>query len=72
MNGTDSIASGIGRNGKIKAKKGNWIVLAEWVYDNKKGSYIPKCVKTAKIDGKKLKEDTFYELKNGKFVKSKD
>jgi hypothetical protein len=25
-------------------------------------------VKTAKVDGKKIKADTFYQLKKGKFV----
>ena len=28
-------------------------------------------VKAAKVDGKRLKADTYYELKGGKFVESK-
>ena len=28
----------------------------------------PVCVKTEKIDGYRIKEDTFYMLKNGEFV----
>ena len=28
-------------------------------------------VKTEQVDGKKIKEDTFYKLKNGKFVECK-
>ena len=29
---------------------------------------LPICVKSAQIDGEKIKEDTFYQLKNGEFV----
>ncbi len=71
LNGKYSIGAGIGRNCKIKAKKGNWITLAEWKYDNKENRYVPKCVKSAKVDGISIKENTWYELKNGKFIKSK-
>ena len=63
MNGLKSVGANIGVNGKIKGKKGNWIVLAE--YDT---TGFPLCVKSAQIDGKKIKEDTFYQLKNGEFV----
>ena len=66
--GEHSVMAGIGINNIAKGKKGCWIVLAEWVYDNKKDAYIPKYVKSKKIDGKTIKEDTFYKLKDGKFV----
>ena len=62
-----SIAAGIGRDNIAKGKKGCWIVLAEWVYDENLKRYIPECVKSEKIDGKKLKEDTYYKLEKGKF-----
>ena len=65
LNGLKSVGANIGVNGKIKGKKGNWIVLAE--YDGKR---LPLCVKSAQIDGKKIKEDTFYQLKNGEFVEA--
>lgn len=65
MNGLKSVGANIGVNGKIKGKKGNWIVLAE--YDGKR---LPLCVKSAQIDGEKIKEDTFYQLKNGEFVEA--
>ena len=65
LNGLKSVGANIGVNGKIKGKKGNWIVLAE--YDEK---MLPLCVKSAQIDGKKIKEDTFYQLKNGEFVEA--
>ena len=51
-----------------KGAKGNWLVLAEWVYSDKKNCYISKCVKSKKIDGEIIKEDTFYRLVNGEFV----
>ena len=63
LNGLKSVGANIGVNGKIKGKKGDWIVLAE--YDK---NIFPICVKSAQIDGEKIKEDTFYQLKNGKFV----
>jgi hypothetical protein len=63
--GKDSICAAIGINSQAKGIKGTWIVLAE--YDDRN---IVKCVKSAKIDGKKLLEDTYYILKEGKFVKA--
>lgn len=63
LNGLKSVGANIGVNGKIKGKKGNWIVLAE--YDTKGH---PLFVKSAQIDGEKIKEDIFYQLKNGEFV----
>lgn len=63
LNGKKSIGTNIGVHGIIKGKKGCWITLAE--YDD---NYKIKCVKSKKIDGKKLKEDTWYTLKNGKFI----
>ena len=57
--GTDSIAKG---------KIGSWITLSEWKYDKIEKVIIPVCVKTEKIDGERIKEDTFYKLENGEFV----
>jgi hypothetical protein len=71
INGEYSVGAAIGRGSIIKGKKGNWITLAEWAWDNKKNYYIPVCVKSAQIDGEKIKADTFYQLKNGKFVEAK-
>jgi hypothetical protein len=42
-------------------------MLAEWAQKN---SWHIKSVKTVKVDGKKIKSDTWYTLKNGKFVKA--
>ena len=62
-----------GYNSYARAKKGSWITLAEWVrtgeYDKKGNTiWIPKCVKTEYVDGERIKEDTFYKLKDGEFV----
>ena len=70
--GDYAIIAGIGIENKAKGKKGNWIVLAEWIYDGKLGRYIPVCVKTAQIDGKELLEDTYYILQNGEFTVDKN
>ena len=57
-----------GRESKARAKKGSWITLTEWEYDNEENTYIPICVKTEQVDGEIIKEDTYYKLKDGKFV----
>ena len=57
-----------GINGKAKAKKGSWITLAEWKWSDEKKLYIPICVKTEQVDGERIKEDTFYMIKDGKFA----
>lgn len=68
--GDYSVICCAGDNSKVKAKKGSWITLAEWEYSEEKNAYIPICVKTEQVDGEKIKEDTFYTLKNGEFVEA--
>ena len=51
-----------------KGKIGSWITLAEWARDKYTGEKIPVCVKTERIDGERIKEDTFYKMINGYFV----
>ena len=65
VGGKDAIAAAFGIEGKAKACLGSWIMLAEWMFWGD-GWHI-KTVKTAKIDGEKLKADTWYMLKNGEF-----
>ena len=67
LNGRNSIGCCLGFNSKIKGNIGDWIILAEWDLDKDHGFY-PKNVKCAQIDGKILKPDKFYYLKDGKFV----
>ena len=64
VEGKDSIACGLGYQNKAKGALGCWIVLAE--RDN---DWHIKSVKTALVDGKKIKADTWYELQNGRFVR---
>lgn len=59
-------------NGSIaKGKVGSWITLSEWEWNTEEKCYIPICVKTEKIDGIKIKADTFYNLENGEFIEVK-
>ena len=57
-----------GHNSVAKAKKGSFITLAEWKKDEKTRKWIPANVVTEKVDGERIKEDTFYKLVDGKFV----
>ena len=68
--GKDSVAAGIGIGSIIKGAVGNWITLAEWIYDSPKGRHIPVCVRSAQIDGETLKADTWYKLCGGEFVEA--
>ena len=61
-----------GKDSIVKAKKGSWITLSEWKYDDKLKAIIPICVKTEYVDGEKIKEDVFYILKNGEFEEIKN
>ena len=60
-----------GHGSIAKGKIGSWITLSEWEYSNIEHANIPVCVKTEKIDGVRIKADTFYKLVNGEFVEVK-
>ena len=66
--GAGSIAVAWGIEGKAKASLGSYIVVAEWGFDKKSGKRILLCAKMAQVDGKQVKANTFYMLKNGKLV----
>ena len=66
--GEDSVIMCAGHNSIVKAKKGSWITLTEWVKDEDKNRWVPKCVKTEQVDGERIKADTWYRLMNGEFV----
>ena len=70
VGGKDAVAAAFGIEGKAKACLGSWIMLAEWELKN--GNWHIAAVKTAKIDGEKLKADTWYILKNGKFEEAEE
>ena len=62
--GSQCIAASLGAAGQAKGIKGNWLVLSEW-NDGK-----IKAMGIARVDGKKIKADTFYMLVDGKFVEA--
>ena len=66
--GEDSVIMCAGGNSKAKAKIGSWITLSEWEWSDEKKRDVPVCVKTEYVDGENIKSDTWYQLKNGKFV----
>ena len=66
--GEDSVIMCAGNKSKAKAKVGSWITLAEWKWSDEKKRDVPVCVKTEYVDGENIKADTWYQLKNGKFV----
>ena len=72
ISGNTSVGAAIGINSIIKGAVGNWITLAEWAYDSDKQRCAPVCVKSAQIDGKIIKADTWYKLADGEFVEVAD
>ena len=66
--GEDSVIMCAGGNSKAKAKIGSWITLSEWEWSDEKKRDVPVCVKTEYVDGEHIKADTWYQLKNGKFI----
>ena len=66
--GEDSVIMCAGNSSRAKAKVGSWITLAEWKWSDEKNHNVPVCVKTEYVDGENVKADTWYQLKNGKFV----
>ena len=57
-----------GIDGKVKAAVGNWIAIAEW---KMKGShFVPVGIVAAKVDGEKIKADTWYKIENGQLVEA--
>ena len=71
VGGKESFAIATGIEGKVKGALGCYIACAEWTQDANYDWHV-KNFKTAKVDGKKIKPDTFYMLKNGKFVEVGD
>ena len=65
VSGKNAIAASLGVQGKAKAAKGDWLVLAEYDED---GKIIAMGV--AQIRGR-LKANTFYSLRGGEFTEVK-
>ena len=69
VSGKESVAMAIGCESKAKGSLGCWIVISEW--KEIKEVYHIIDVQCKLVDGKKIKADTFYSLKNGKFIEVK-
>src|SRR5574344_613037 len=65
-----AIAVAWGYKAKASGVKGSYIVCAEW--ENVSGRWELKGAKMIKVDGKKIKENTFYRLVDGKFVEAEN
>ena len=65
VSGKGSVAMAIGYKSKAKGSLGCWLVLAE---QNDNCEIID--VQSVKVDGEKIKADTFYTLVNGEFIKT--
>ena len=70
--GKEGIAVALGIESKAKAALGGWLVLSEWEYDEENYQWHRIAVKSRKVDGNKIKADTFYKLKNGRFVEENE
>ena len=69
VSGKESIAIVTGKDSKAAGALGDWIVLTErgeWNGD----TYPIKEVKAFKVDGEKIKADTFYKLVDGEAVEA--
>jgi len=66
--GKEGFAIATGYQAKARGAVGCWLVLAEW--EQKPDGLHIENAKIVKVDGKRIKADTFYTLKNGKFVKT--
>ena len=71
VSGKDSVAIAIGYQSKAKACLGSAICVVERGKWNGK-TYPLLAIKSAIIDGKILKPDTWYKLENGEFVEVED
>ena len=70
--GAEGVAIALGIESKAKATLGGWIVLAEWDCDADTCEWHRINLKSAHVDGKEIKADTFYKLIEGKFVEAEE
>ena len=70
----EAIAVAWGYYGKAKGVLGSYLVLAEWkekeILDRRK--WILKTAKMERVDGERIKADTWYTLIDGEFTEVKD
>lgn len=68
VEGKESVAMAIGYESKAKGALGCWIVLAEW--EDRGSEHGIKDVQCVRVDGEKIKADTWYKLENGEFIEN--
>ena len=66
--GKNSVVMSAGIDGKVKAAVGNWIAIAKWKV--KDSHFVPVGIVSAKVDGKKIKADTWYKIENGQLAEA--
>ncbi len=66
--GEESCAIALGIESKVKGIKGAFLTCAEWKCSDK---WHRVAVKSVRVDGKKIKAETWYTLKDGKFTEVK-
>jgi putative uncharacterized protein (fragment) len=64
VKGEGSIGIVTGKDSKACGELGCWLVLTE------RTEYSIKEVKAVRVDGEKIKPNTFYELKNGQIIEA--
>ena len=67
VSGNESFAIATGQLSKVKGALGCWIACAEWA-ENDNGTWHPIDFKAVRVDGEKIKADTWYRLEKGKFI----
>ena len=64
---SDCVVASVGKRGKVRGALGCFLACAEWKEDDN-GQWHPVVIVSAKVDGKKIKADTWYTVKDGKFT----
>lgn len=64
VEGRESVALAMGYQSRAKGALGCWLVLAEW---DAEGNHIQD-VQCLRVDGDRIKADTWYRLEHGQFV----
>ena len=72
----ESVAVAWGYHGKAKGVLGAYLVLADWVGDEDdywhQNLWQLKGAKMVQVDGKDIKPDTFYTMRNGEIIEAED
>ena len=71
VSGKESVAMAIGYDSKAKGALGCWIVLGEQKQDDEYNWHLVD-VQCFKVDGEKIKVDTFYKLKDGQPMEAEE